>query len=138
MEWTVLSRRCFPIRLSLQRSTMYRFELPIHGVVHHLFEAASDVSSPDFSVVAQNWLLFSSPYRDSVISLSCDHLQILQKTEKLYRENFCWYSGGRYVAVFLCRDGRLAAGCTIESSAYNPTVNCFQVVHGNRCEDRWR
>ena len=129
MEWTALSRRCFPIRLFSRRRVICRFELPIDGVVHHLFEAVPNAPSPDFSIVAQDWLLSSSPYCDSVISLSCDHLQILQKAAKLYRENFCWYSGGRYVAVFLCRDGRLAAGCTIESSAYNPTVNCFQVVH---------
>ena len=47
---------------------------------------------------------------------------------ELYTTSFCCYSGSGSVALFICSDGRFAMGCNIESSAYNPTVNCGQVL----------
>ena len=52
---------------------------------------------------------------------------VFDRAWDLLVRSFSWYSGCPAIALFFAKDGRVAIGSMIESSAYNPTINPLQV-----------
>ena len=98
----------------------FSFELPIDGVIHHVFEQNSLVDCA--SVKPQ----FMEVMNEVKGQLRCDE-SAFDRAGALFVRSFSWYSGCPAVALFIAKDGRVAVGSMIESSAYNPTVNPLQV-----------
>lgn len=98
----------------------FSFELPIDGVIHHVFEQNSLVDCA--SVKPQ----FMEVMNEVKSQLRCDE-SAFNRAWALFVRSFSWYSGCPAVALFIAKDGRVAVGSMIESSAYNPTVNPLQV-----------
>ena len=103
----------------------YSFELPIDGVIHHVFESATLVDAASMK-----------PRFEAIMtSLKChtnmnEHIDsgAVSAAWNLFSRSFSWYSGCPAIALFFTEDGRVTMGSMIESSAYNPTVNPLQVV----------
>ena len=104
------------------------FELPIDGIVHHLFEQASLFPFDRFETPCQNHLRrIRSELEQHAISLNEDRWNRIQsRSIELLKRSFAWYSGHASSAVIISKLGDAFGGC-VESSAYNPTINPLQV-----------
>ena len=136
--WIIPSPLSFRIRVSLLLRLSSRFELPIDGVVHHLFESSSLFPLDQF----RDSLLASlrrvrSEIEQSALSLSEDRWnRIESRCLDLMHRSFAWYSGHASAAVILSKADEAFGGC-VESSAYNPTINPLQVMEERWLRDRW-
>lgn len=103
----------------------YSFELPIDGVIHHVFESASLVDTasmkPRFEAIMASLKSHTNMNEQA-------YSNTVSAAWSLFSRSFSWYSGCPAIALFFTEDGRVAVGSMIESSAYNPTVNPLQVV----------
>lgn len=117
-----------------------RFELPIDGIVHHLFEPDSLFPLDQFETPCQRHLRrIRLEIERHAISLSEDRWnRIESRCLDLMRRSFAWYSGYASSAVILSKSGDAFGGC-VESSAYNPTINPLQVEEERKgIIARWR
>lgn len=103
----------------------YSFELPIDGVIHHVFESATFVNAasmkPRFEAIMASLKSHTNMNEEA-------YSTIVSAAWNLFSRSFSWYSGCPAIALFFTEDGRVVMGSMIESSAYNPTVNPLQVV----------
>ena len=103
----------------------YSFELPIDGVIHHVFDSATLVNAasmkPRFEAIMASLKSHTNMNEEA-------YSTIVSAAWNLFSRSFSWYSGCPAIALFFTEDGRVAMGSMIESSAYNPTVNPLQVV----------
>ena len=117
-----------------------RFELPIDGIVHHLFEPDSLFPLDQFETPCQSHLRrIRLEIERYAISLSEDRWnRIESRCLDLMRRSFAWYSGYASSAVIISKSGDAFGGC-VESSAYNPTINPLQVEKERKgIIARWR
>ena len=103
----------------------YSFELPIDGVIHHVFESATLVNAasmkPRFEAIMASLKSHTNMNEEA-------YSTIVSAAWNLFSRSFSWYSGCPAIALFFTEDGRVVMGSMIESSAYNQTVNPLQVV----------
>lgn len=130
LEWIVHCILFFLSRI-IQYLLLNRFELPINGVVHSLFDQNAKLATEAELLSLQTYL------NETIYPLTRlsepEWETISHRIVDLYQQSFAWYSGGPAVAIFVsCQ--KIAMGGIIESSAYNPTINPLQVDNMIVCD----
>lgn len=124
LEWIA---HCTPFFLSriIQYLLFKRFELPINGIVHSLFDENAKLVT-EAELVSLTTYLNDTVYPLTRLS-EPEWKTVSHQIVDLYQQSFAWYSGGPAVAIFVSSCQKIAMGGIIESSAYNPTINPLQV-----------
>lgn len=136
-ELTSRSLRSSPTRIS---DTVFEpsFELPIAGVVHHLFERESVIpfDGVEEQFRGQLEVLRSEMNHSHLLVPDALWDQAVERCIDLFKHSYTWYSGHPSLALFITSSAVAYGGC-IESSAYNPTVNPLQVSPFGVFDRRW-
>lgn len=104
-----------------------RFELPVDGIVHHLFDPHASIPSQTECQALEEYLQTTVRSLPFVKNVSEERWKVaLEQAITLYKNSFAWYSGCPAVSLFISSQS-IVCGGIIESSAYNPTVNPLQV-----------
>ena len=131
------SLRSSPTRIA---NTVFEhsFELPIAGVVHHLFERESVVpfEGVEEQFRGQLEVIRSEMNRSRLLVPDALWSRAVDRCVDLFKHSYTWYSGHPSLALFVTSSAIAYGGC-IESSAYNPTVNPLQVSPFGALDRRW-